>query len=56
MKKILFTLAAILMTISINAQDFKHYSLDEVNGDTVLYLQKNFIDQKAYFKNHRDRF
>ncbi|MBP3219689.1 MAG: hypothetical protein J6M37_04395 [Prevotella sp.] len=49
MKKILFTLAAILLTISINAQDFKHYSLDEVNGDTVQYLQKNFIDQKAYF-------
>ncbi len=49
MKKILFTLAAILLTISINAQCFKHYKLDEVNGDTVLYLQKNFIDQKAYF-------
>ena len=49
MKKILFTLAAILLTISINAQSFKHYTLAEVNGDTVLYLQKNFIDQKEYF-------
>lgn len=49
MKKILFTLAAILLSISINAQSFKHYRLDEVNGDTVQYLQKNFIDQKAYF-------
>ena len=49
MKKILFTLAAIMLSINLNAQGFKHYSLDDVNGDTVLYLQKNFIDQKAYF-------
>ena len=49
MKKILLTLAAVVLSFDINAQDVKHYSLNEVNGDTVLYLQKNFIDQKAYF-------
>lgn len=49
MKKILFTFAAIMLYINLNAQDFKHYTLDEVNGDTIQYLQKNFIDQEAYF-------
>ena len=49
MKKRLFTLAAIMLTISINAQSFRRYSLNEVNGDTIEYLQKNFIDQKTYF-------
>ena len=49
MKKILLTLATVVLSISINAQGFKHYSLNEVNGDTIQYLQKNFIYQKAYF-------
>ena len=49
MKKIILAFAAIMLTISINAQSFRHYSLNEVNGDTIEYLQKNFIDQKTYF-------
>lgn len=49
MKKFIVSVVAIVLSISISAQDFKYHSLEEVNGDTILYLQKNFIDQKAYF-------
>lgn len=48
MKKIVFVCIAVLLSLSISAQNFSHYTLSEV-VDTVQYLNQNFVNQKNYF-------
>src|SRR5574344_289208 len=48
MKKIVFIFIAVLLSLSMSAQNFSHYTLSEV-VDTVQYLNHNFVNQKSYF-------
>ena len=48
MKKIVFIFIAVLLSLSMSAQNFRHYTLSEV-VDTVQYLNHNFVNQKSYF-------
>lgn len=48
MKKIVFVCITVLLSLSISAQNFRHYTLSEV-VDTVQYLNQNFVNQKSYF-------
>ena len=48
MKKIVFVFIAVLLSFSMSAQNFSHYTLSEV-VDTAQYLNQNFVNQKSYF-------
>ena len=43
MKKIVFIFIAVLLSLSMSAQNFRHYTLSEV-VDTVQYLNHNFVN------------
>ncbi len=48
MKKIILFLILSISSIALNARAWKHYPIE--GRDTALYLQKNYVQQKEYFK------